>query len=235
MNCARRSPTSWALPKACRSASPATSSRSSRNICATSRTSSQDLLTIIDAILDLTTIDAGAMELRLAAIDVVRLMQEVGEAAGPVDDQARSHPQYRGRRGRRAASSAIPSGCSRSCTTCWPMPSASRPKAAPSAWVRRMTATTSCSGSPIPGRGIEPEFQKRVFDRFQSKPMPGGHRGPGLGLAIVKSFVELHGGQVSLLSQVNKGTTVICRFPMRGPHAQDRGSHQEHRRGTVAA
>jgi signal transduction histidine kinase len=65
--------------------------------------------------------------------------------------------------------------------------------------------------------------------------MPGGHRGPGLGLAIVKSFVELHGGRVSLRSQVNKGTTVFCRFPMRGPHAQDRGSLQEQRRGAVAA
>jgi len=85
------------------------------------------------------------------------------------------------------------------------------------------------------GRGIDPEFQKRVFDRFQSKPMPGGHRGPGLGLAIVKSFVELHGGRVTLRSQVNKGTTVICRFPMRGPHAQDRGSQEQHRRGPVAA
>ena len=67
------------------------------------------------------------------------------------------------------------------------------------------------------GKGIEPEFQKQVFERFQARPTGGGHRGPGLGLAIVKSFVELHGGQVSLLSKVNKGTTVICRFPIDGP------------------
>jgi signal transduction histidine kinase len=67
------------------------------------------------------------------------------------------------------------------------------------------------------GRGIEPEFQVRAFDRFQSQPAAGGHRGPGLGLAIVKSFVELHGGRVTLHSRVNKGTTVICRFPINGP------------------
>lgn len=67
------------------------------------------------------------------------------------------------------------------------------------------------------GRGIDPEFQKRAFDRFQSRPVPGGHRGPGLGLAIVKSFVELHDGQVSLLSKINQGTTVLCTFPIAGP------------------
>ena len=72
------------------------------------------------------------------------------------------------------------------------------------------------------GRGIEPEFQKQAFDRFQSRPVPGGHRGPGLGLAIVKSFVELHEGQVSLLSKINQGTTVLCTFPLDGPAAAQR-------------
>jgi signal transduction histidine kinase len=70
------------------------------------------------------------------------------------------------------------------------------------------------------GKGIDPEFQKRAFDRFQSSPVLGGHRGPGLGLAIVKSFVELHEGKVSLLSQLNKGTTVVCRFPADGPRSE---------------
>ncbi len=69
------------------------------------------------------------------------------------------------------------------------------------------------------GRGIEPEFQKQAFDRFQSRPVPGGHRGPGLGLAIVKSFVDLHDGQVSLLSKINQGTTVLCSFPIEGPRS----------------
>ena len=72
------------------------------------------------------------------------------------------------------------------------------------------------------GRGIDPEFQKRAFERFQSRPVPGGHRGPGLGLAIVKSFVELHDGQVSLLSKINHGTTVLCTFPVAGPRARER-------------
>ena len=70
------------------------------------------------------------------------------------------------------------------------------------------------------GRGIDPEFQQKVFERFQSKPLPGSHRGPGLGLAIVKSFTELHGGNVSLVSKPNQGTTVVCTLPVSGPVRQ---------------
>lgn len=195
--------------------------------------SSQDLLVIIDAILDLTTIDAGAMELKLSEIDVVATMQESGETLGQwmtkrdltLNIEVAEDAQHFIGDPKRVAqilhnllTNAI--GFSSQGGTI------------------RMGAAHD--GDDIllwvadTGRGIEPEFQKRAFDRFQSKPMPGGHRGPGLGLAIVKSFVELHGGRVSLRSQVNKGTTVICRFPMRGPHAQDRGSLQEHRRVVAA-
>ena len=67
------------------------------------------------------------------------------------------------------------------------------------------------------GRGIEPELQRKVFDRFQAKPSAGSHRGPGLGLALVKSFTELHGGTVSLVSKLDQGTTVVCTLPLHGP------------------
>lgn len=196
--------------------------------------SSQDLLVIIDAILDLTTIDAGAMELRLSEIDVVDTMQQVGEGLG----------QWMTKRDLTlnievAEDAASFVGDPKRVQQILHNLLANAIGFSSEGGIIRMGAAHD--GDDIllwvadTGRGIDPEFQKRVFDRFQSKPMPGGHRGPGLGLAIVKSFVELHGGRVSLRSQVNKGTTVICRFPMRGPHAQDRGSHEQHRRGTVAA
>jgi len=56
-----------------------------------------------------------------------------------------------------------------------------------------------------------------------------------LGLAIVKSFVELHGGQVSLLSRLNKGTTVICRFPIGGPEQAKRSQRKSPAAGSMAA
>jgi len=65
------------------------------------------------------------------------------------------------------------------------------------------------------GKGIPGAAQAGVFDRFESvgRGEDGGARGAGLGLALVKSFVELHGGWVSLESREGQGTTVSCYLP----------------------
>ena len=64
------------------------------------------------------------------------------------------------------------------------------------------------------GVGIPAEEQARVFDRFVSRSGGSRHRGAGLGLPIVKHIVELHGGQVSLASEPGRGTRVIIRLPV---------------------
>src|SRR5665213_1401878 len=64
------------------------------------------------------------------------------------------------------------------------------------------------------GAGIAPEVQERVFNWFESHSQGSQHRGAGLGLSIVRSFVELHGGTVTLDSVVGEGTTVVCEFPL---------------------
>ncbi|MET0287579.1 MAG: ATP-binding protein [Polyangiales bacterium] len=66
------------------------------------------------------------------------------------------------------------------------------------------------------GVGLEPELLPRVFDLFvqgrQNLDRAGG--GLGLGLAIVKSVVELHGGQVSAVSEGSKrGAEFTIRLP----------------------
>jgi len=67
------------------------------------------------------------------------------------------------------------------------------------------------------GAGIDAETQMHAFDSFASDGAPGAGKRPGLGLALVKSFVELHGGWVSLESQPGKGTTVTFVVPERAP------------------
>lgn len=67
------------------------------------------------------------------------------------------------------------------------------------------------------GCGIPADYQRTVFDRFESKPQGSHHRGAGLGLAIVKSLVKLHGGTVKLISEPDQGTSVTIRLPAGGP------------------
>ena len=64
------------------------------------------------------------------------------------------------------------------------------------------------------GAGIAPEQQEKVFDLFETDLQGSQHRGTGLGLSLVRSFVELHGGSVTIESATDEGTTVTCMFPI---------------------
>jgi signal transduction histidine kinase len=64
------------------------------------------------------------------------------------------------------------------------------------------------------GRGIPPEIIDRIFDRFQTHTVGTRHRGAGLGLSIVRAFVELHGGEVHVQSAPGEGTVVTCTLPV---------------------
>ncbi len=65
------------------------------------------------------------------------------------------------------------------------------------------------------GIGIPPEHQKRIFERFYrvDKSRSKELGGTGLGLSIVKHGVQLHGGEISLSSTPDVGTTITVTFP----------------------
>jgi signal transduction histidine kinase len=64
------------------------------------------------------------------------------------------------------------------------------------------------------GPGIPTHVLEKVFDWFETHSLGSQHRGPGIGLSLVRSFVELHGGTVTIASIVGQGTTVTCSFPL---------------------
>ncbi|NBC34919.1 MAG: sensor histidine kinase [Alphaproteobacteria bacterium] len=63
------------------------------------------------------------------------------------------------------------------------------------------------------GIGIPREDQDRVFGRFERGHSHLRQSGVGLGLALVKSFIEMHGGRITLKSAPGLGTTVTCIVP----------------------
>jgi signal transduction histidine kinase len=175
--------------------------------------STNALLVLIDDILDLATIDAGAMNLDLGAVDIPKTMAAAAEglqdrlakddikldvrAAGDIGSFTADE-----RRVRQVLFNLLSNAVGFS----------------PPGSTVTLSAERS-DGSIVfavtdRGAGIPPDMLDKVFDWFETNTMGSRHRGAGLGLSLVRSFVELHGGRVDIDSAVGRGTTVTCIFPL---------------------
>ncbi len=71
------------------------------------------------------------------------------------------------------------------------------------------------------GIGIRAEDVARVFERFfradNARRRESELKGTGLGLSICRAVVEAHGGEISVTSQLGKGTTFIVVLPLARP------------------
>jgi len=67
------------------------------------------------------------------------------------------------------------------------------------------------------GIGIPKDMQKVIFEKFGQvdKTLSRNKEGTGLGLCLVKSFVELHGGNINVKSNIGKGSEFIIKLPVK--------------------
>jgi cell cycle sensor histidine kinase DivJ len=85
-----------------------------------------------------------------------------------------------------------------------------------------VTVSASVKGSRLVlrvadnGVGIAADDLKRIGDPFfqAGKTYQRRHEGTGLGLSIVKSLVALHGGEMTVQSRIDEGTTVAVALPL---------------------
>ena len=178
------------------------------------QTSSDSLLTIINDILDLATIDAGALDLSIAPVKTSDLIEAavVGVSErikhGGMDLQVRVGEDAQdivadGKRVTQVLFNLLSNAIGFS-------------EAGGSITIdcRRENDMIAISVKDN-GRGIPEDYQENAFDRFETRPHGSRHRGAGLGLTIVKNLVELHGGTVSLASAPGAGTTVTVCLPVK--------------------
>jgi signal transduction histidine kinase len=176
------------------------------------RASSAALLAIIDDILDLASIDADALELNLAEVDIEKTMHLAVE--GVQDRLAESSIKLNVVAAQGLGT--LVADAQRIRQILFNLLSNAIGFSSPGQTVQLTAArrddeiifTVSDAGS-----GIPPELLEHVFERFKTQTMGSRHRGVGLGLSIVRSLVELHGGRVRIDSVQGEGTTVTCIFP----------------------
>jgi signal transduction histidine kinase len=71
------------------------------------------------------------------------------------------------------------------------------------------------------GPGIALEEKEKIFEKFYQIAEVDGvkPKGTGLGLAICKVLVELHGGQIWVESEMDRGSTFSFTLPVSGPQS----------------
>ncbi|MBI3710742.1 MAG: PAS-domain containing protein [Proteobacteria bacterium] len=192
-----------------------------REYCAGIIGSSQRLLSIINDILDLSSIEAGRMSLELRAVEPRALLTDVvaimGEMARKGELQlAMNCPLELGeivideRRMKQALCNLV----SNAIKFTPPGGSVTLSVELHEGWVKFAVSDT--------GIGIAEEDQTRVFEAFvRGRKGKGSRTGAGLGLPLVKRIVELHNGRVEISSPTSRGTTVVCILPLQAALAAE--------------
>ncbi len=200
------------------------------------KTSSQMLLNIINDILDLAVIDAGALDLKLAPVKVEEVIEAAELGVRERLSRAKVNLDIHIAKG----AGTVMADSNRLIQVIYNLLSNAIGFSPEDA-----TITLNCrrekNGVAISvqdnGLGIPEEDQATMFDRFESRSKGSRHRGAGLGLSLVKSIVQLHKGRIDLRSTPGAGTTVTVFLPDRHPALQQkdgRGSEKSGRRAIAA-
>ena len=175
--------------------------------------STNALLALTNNILDLATIDAGAMKLELGQVNIAKAIHDAAEgiqdrlATDRIELRVDIDPNIGGFTGDERRVVQVLYNLLANAVGFSPHDAAVTISARRTE--HRVTFTVTDSGPGIPA-----EVKDKVFDWFESHSNGSRHRGAGLGLSLVRSFVELHGGKVRVDSAVGQGTTVSCDFPI---------------------
>jgi signal transduction histidine kinase len=177
--------------------------------------SGQHLLSLINDILDLSKIEAGRMELDLAAFDLPTAIDDalllMRERAGRRGITLQRHVDERVgeiRADQRKVKQVLLNLLSNAVKF---TPEGGRIE------VRAALADGSAEISVTDtGIGIAPEDHDAVFEEFrQVGKADKKAEGTGLGLALCRKFVELHGGRIWVKSEFGKGSTFTFALPVR--------------------
>lgn len=178
------------------------------------------LLDVINDILDMSKIEAGRMLLESETLSVDAALDEVMRLVGPRAFEGRVAIEREVPHGlslwgdRRAFKQVLINLLSNAIKF---TPEGGKVTVSTAVSQGLMTISIRDTGIGIPSRDIEK--LGRPFEQVENQ-FTKTKGGSGLGLAISKSFVELHGGTLTIKSIVGQGTDVMVSFPVSAPQIQ---------------
>jgi len=185
------------------------------------KTSSQALLNIINDILDLAVIDAGALDLKLSPVDLKQAIEAAELGVRERLSRAKVHLDVHVAK----EAATVMADENRLIQVLYNLLS-NAIGFSPEDGTITLSCRSEKNGVSISvqdtGLGIPEEEQATVFERFESRSKGSRHRGAGLGLSLVKSIVELHNGRIDLRSTPGAGTTVTVILPRSHPALQQK-------------
>jgi signal transduction histidine kinase len=173
----------------------------------------EELTEYIESILDLARVESGALPLHLASKDLNKTVEKVLEEKAPmahekhigidVDLEPLFAATYDEKLIRRVVANLLENAIKYS-------PPETKIRIATREEDGRLRLEVKDQG-----RGIAPDEQERVFEKFYRSRSANTEqvRGAGLGLYLVRYFVELHGGSVTLESEPGRGSTFTVSLP----------------------
>jgi PAS domain S-box-containing protein len=199
----------------------------------TVRESAYALLNIVDDVLDFSKIESGQFEIDHRPMDVSVVAEGVSDALGPLAEGQRvslwlyTDPRLPSRmtgdaaRLRQVLMNLVGNAIKFS--------SGQARRGAVSLRALRLAAGPACSSDidtlalvvTDNGIGMDAQTQARLFSPFTQADASTTRRfgGTGLGLSISQRLVALMGGEITVRSEVDRGSTFTVRLPMRVPLA----------------
>ena len=175
------------------------------------------LLELINGILDLSKIEAGAMELSRETFELADVVRETMQTVQPLATLA--HLQLVDR----VSGQSVPLFADRAKIRQVLFNLLSNAvKFTVSGEVEvshEQTPTSITIHVRDTGIGLAPAEKDRVFEKFVqvASPHHGRLAGTGIGLTVAKSFIDLHGGKVWVDSEVGRGSTFHVQLPKAQP------------------
>jgi signal transduction histidine kinase len=174
------------------------------------------LLSLINEVLDLSKIEAGKLELNPEPVDLARLVAEVVGTAGPLADKNKNHLIVEAKENLGALTAdpmrlkqILLNLLSNACKFTKEGEIALRVRKVADGrdWVELAVADT--------GIGLTAEQQAKLFQEFTQADSLTARRygGTGLGLALSRKLARMMGGDVTVTSEMGKGSVFTVRLP----------------------